>query len=191
MSAEGHKVASLHGAKDPAERDAIIDNFRDGREKVCLFLLTSCYYSPSHLPKVLITTNVISRGIDILQVNMVVNYDLPLMYERNAGGGGQGGHLDNPDIETYIHRIGEMPRVVVSFFRPDTQYPQAGRVVSDVAEFLSTLCTTRKPGCRWSRSRKLLAGRSCESKLTTLMRWNRSVSQLTPPSVILTFCTRK
>ncbi|KAF8120729.1 DEAD-domain-containing protein [Mycena galopus ATCC 62051] len=92
MSAEGHKVASLHGAKDPAERDAIIDNFREGTEKV------------------LITTNVIARGIDILQVNMVVNYDLPLMYERNSGGGGEGGHFDKPDIETYIHRIGRTGR---------------------------------------------------------------------------------
>ncbi|KAF7316613.1 hypothetical protein HMN09_00393800 [Mycena chlorophos] len=93
MTAEGHKVASLHGAKDPAERDAIIDNFRDGREKV------------------LITTNVISRGIDILQVNMVVNYDLPLMYERNTGAGaGPGGSYDRPDIETYIHRIGRTGR---------------------------------------------------------------------------------
>ncbi|KAJ6512976.1 P-loop containing nucleoside triphosphate hydrolase protein [Mycena sanguinolenta] len=92
MSAEGHKVASLHGAKDPAERDAIIDNFRDGREKV------------------LITTNVIARGIDILQVNMVVNYDLPLMYERSSGSGGDGGHFDKPDIETYIHRIGRTGR---------------------------------------------------------------------------------
>lgn len=83
MTAEGHKVASLHGAKDASERDAIIDSFRDGREKV------------------LITTNVIARGIDILQVNMVVNYDLPLMNER-------GNHPNDgkPDIETYIHRIG-------------------------------------------------------------------------------------
>ncbi|KAJ7769029.1 P-loop containing nucleoside triphosphate hydrolase protein [Mycena olivaceomarginata] len=92
MTAEGHKVASLHGAKDPAERDAIIDNFRDGKEKV------------------LITTNVIARGIDILQVNMVVNYDLPLMYERSSGSSGEGGHFDKPDIETYIHRIGRTGR---------------------------------------------------------------------------------
>ena len=34
MTAEGHKVASLHGAKDASERDLIIDNFREGREKV-------------------------------------------------------------------------------------------------------------------------------------------------------------
>jgi ATP-dependent RNA helicase DDX19/DBP5 len=34
MTTEGHKVASLHGAKDAAERDTIIDNFREGRDKV-------------------------------------------------------------------------------------------------------------------------------------------------------------
>lgn len=84
MTAEGHKVASLHGAKDAAERDAVIDQFREGKEKV------------------LITTNVMARGIDVLQVNMVVNYDLPLMNERDRG------VVDSkPDIETYIHRIGE------------------------------------------------------------------------------------
>jgi ATP-dependent RNA helicase DDX19/DBP5 len=83
MTAEGHKVVSLHGAKDAEERDSIIDQFREGREKV------------------LITTNVIARGIDILQVNMVVNYDLPLMNERDKS------QDERPDIETYIHRIGE------------------------------------------------------------------------------------
>ncbi|KAF8907275.1 P-loop containing nucleoside triphosphate hydrolase protein [Gymnopilus junonius] len=86
MTAEGHKVASLHGAKDAAERDAIIDRFREGREKV------------------LITTNVIARGIDILQVNLVVNYDLPLLNERVKGAD------ERPDIETYIHRIGRTGR---------------------------------------------------------------------------------
>lgn len=32
---------------------------------------------------------------------MVVNYDLPLLNER-------GGEAGTPDIETYIHRIGEL-----------------------------------------------------------------------------------
>src|ERR1700753_2135251 len=95
MTAEGHKVISLHGAKDASERDAIIDSFRDGKSKV------------------LITTNVIARGIDISQVNMVVNYDLPLMNERpskdSKGGFGDGRNDGDqrPDVETYIHRIGE------------------------------------------------------------------------------------
>ncbi|KXN92755.1 ATP-dependent RNA helicase DBP5 [Leucoagaricus sp. SymC.cos] len=86
MTAEGHKVASLHGAKDAAERDTIIDAFRQGKDKV------------------LITTNVIARGIDILQVNMVVNYDLPLMNERGTT------NDDRPDVETYLHRIGRTGR---------------------------------------------------------------------------------
>ncbi|TFY76666.1 hypothetical protein EWM64_g7345 [Hericium alpestre] len=92
MTAEGHKVASLHGAKDATERDAIIDRFREGREKV------------------LITTNVIARGIDIQQVNMVVNYDLPLLNERGERGARVSKDDQRPDIETYIHRIGRTGR---------------------------------------------------------------------------------
>ena len=78
MTAEGHKVTSLHGALEVAERDAVMDSFRDGKTKV------------------LITTNVLARGIDVMQVNMVVNYDLPV------DGNGR------PDPETYIHRIGQL-----------------------------------------------------------------------------------
>jgi len=44
---------------------------------------------------------VVARGIDILQVNMVVNYDIPLMNER-----GTSSASDEPDVETYLHRIG-------------------------------------------------------------------------------------
>jgi ATP-dependent RNA helicase DDX19/DBP5 len=76
MVAEGHQVTSLHGAKDTAERDRVIDEFREGKSKV------------------LITTNVASRGLDISQVNMVINYDMP----QDARG--------KPDWETYLHRVG-------------------------------------------------------------------------------------
>ncbi|KWU46697.1 ATP-dependent RNA helicase DBP5 [Rhodotorula sp. JG-1b] len=80
MSAEGHKVVSLHGKLETTERDAVMESFREGKTKV------------------LITTNVIARGIDISQVNMVVNYDLPL--DAN----------NRPDPETYLHRIGRTGR---------------------------------------------------------------------------------
>ncbi|KAF8519569.1 ATP-dependent RNA helicase DBP5 [Gautieria morchelliformis] len=80
MITEGHHVTSLHGAKDARERDQVIDDFRDGKSKV------------------LITTNVLARGIDILQVNMVVNYDMPLTANHQ------------PDVETYLHRIGRTGR---------------------------------------------------------------------------------
>jgi ATP-dependent RNA helicase DDX19/DBP5 len=61
------------------DRDATLDAFRNGTKKV------------------LITTNVIARGIDIQQVNMVVNYDIPKM-------GPEVGF--KVDVENYIHRIG-------------------------------------------------------------------------------------
>ena len=66
-----------------SDRNSIVDGLREGREKV------------------LTTTNVISRGIDVLQVNMVVNYDLPLMNDRE--GTSRDGD-PRPNIETYIHR---------------------------------------------------------------------------------------
>jgi ATP-dependent RNA helicase DDX19/DBP5 len=80
MTADGHIVTVLHGARDTVERDAVMDDFRSGKSKV------------------LITTNVLARGIDVNQVNLVVNYDLPV----DVKGG--------PDYETYLHRVGRTGR---------------------------------------------------------------------------------
>lgn len=56
MNAENHTVACLTGEFEGAQRDIIIDSFRSGQ----------C--------KVLIATNVLSRGIDVQTVSLVVNY---------------------------------------------------------------------------------------------------------------------
>nr|POF08157.1 atp-dependent rna helicase dbp5 [Quercus suber] len=80
MTAEGHNVASLTGALDGADRDAVFSRFREGHAKV------------------LITTNVLARGIDVKTVTMVVNYDIPETADRK------------PDFETYLHRIGRTGR---------------------------------------------------------------------------------
>ena len=82
MEQDGHRVTALHGAKDGAERDALLEDFRNGTSKV------------------LITTNVLSRGIDVSTVSMVVNYDIPM-----KGPGDR-----EPDPETYLHRIGRTGR---------------------------------------------------------------------------------
>ena len=55
-------------------RDDIIQNFRDGNIRI------------------LITTDLLSRGIDISDVNMVINYDIPI------------------NKECYVHRIGRTGR---------------------------------------------------------------------------------
>jgi ATP-dependent RNA helicase DDX19/DBP5 len=82
MEADGHKVSALHGAYEGANRDALLDDFRSGKSKV------------------LITTNVLARGIDVSSVSMVINYDIPM---RGFGD-------KEPDAETYLHRIGRTGR---------------------------------------------------------------------------------
>jgi len=59
MTAEGHTIASLTGGIEGAKRDEVIDKFREGTAKV------------------LITTNVLARGIDVSTVSMVINYVSP------------------------------------------------------------------------------------------------------------------
>lgn len=56
MNEEGHKVVQLTGAFEGSQRDSVIDSFREGKAKV------------------LIATNVLSRGIDVQTVSLVVNY---------------------------------------------------------------------------------------------------------------------
>jgi len=80
LSKDGHAVALLTGELEIEQRADILNRFRDGKEKV------------------LITTNVAARGIDIDQVTIVVNYDMPV------------DHMNKPDFETYLHRIGRTGR---------------------------------------------------------------------------------
>lgn len=51
------------------------------------------------LVQVLITTNVLARGVDVPAVTLVVNYDLPIMHRSRE-----------PDYESYLHRIGRTGR---------------------------------------------------------------------------------
>lgn len=121
MTAEGHQVTSLHGGLETAERDAVMAGFRDGRTKV------------------LITTNVIARGIDVAQVNLVINYDLPL--------DGRG----KPDLDTYLHRIGECISSHSCGFAAEAEL-QVERVDSVDKEFQSTLFTIASRSRTWRRS---------------------------------------
>jgi ATP-dependent RNA helicase DDX19/DBP5 len=106
MVAEGHKVAQLSGALEGPERDRVIDQFRSGEAKV------------------LITTNVLARGIDVQSVTMVINYDVPTM----ANG------ID-ADPETYLHRIGRTGRfgrvgVALTFVHDKASWQQLHAIAS-------------------------------------------------------------
>jgi len=71
----GFRVAALQGDMSQYERQASIDEFRDGRVKV------------------LVATDIVARGIDILSISHVINYDMP------------------DCTDAYIHRIGRTGRI--------------------------------------------------------------------------------
>eukprot|EP00878_Enallax_costatus_P015357 GHUV01016085.1.p1 GENE.GHUV01016085.1~~GHUV01016085.1.p1 ORF type:complete len:457 (+),score=103.79 GHUV01016085.1:581-1951(+) len=77
----GYKITSIQGDMDFADRDRVVGEFRRGETKI------------------LISTDVLSRGFDVSQVTLVVNYDMPV--ERD---------FRTPNYETYLHRIGRSGR---------------------------------------------------------------------------------
>lgn len=75
----------MFGKMDPAERDEIMDLFRKG------------------IAKTIITTNMLARGIDVPEVELVINFDVPILV-------GTGGRVLGGDPESYLHRIGRAGR---------------------------------------------------------------------------------
>ncbi|KAJ3289747.1 Eukaryotic initiation factor 4A-III [Borealophlyctis nickersoniae] len=95
-------VSSMHGDMPQKERDAIMQEFRQGASRV------------------LITTDVWARGIDVQQVSLVINYDLP------------------NNRELYIHRIGRSGRfgrkgVAINFVINDDI-----KILRDIEQYYST-----------------------------------------------------
>ncbi|XP_059649205.1 DEAD-box ATP-dependent RNA helicase 38-like isoform X2 [Cornus florida] len=78
----GYGVTTIQGALKEDDRDKIIEEFKKG------------------LTQVLISTDLLARGFDQKEVNLVVNYDLPVKYETPS----------EPDYEVYLHRIGRAGR---------------------------------------------------------------------------------
>eukprot|EP00933_Yihiella_yeosuensis_P023854 TRINITY_DN18536_c1_g1_i1.p1 TRINITY_DN18536_c1_g1~~TRINITY_DN18536_c1_g1_i1.p1 ORF type:complete len:392 (+),score=76.01 TRINITY_DN18536_c1_g1_i1:94-1269(+) len=67
-------VSTMHAELDQKERDLVMREFRSGSSRV------------------LISTDLLARGIDVQQVSLVINYDLP------------------QNMENYLHRIGRSGR---------------------------------------------------------------------------------
>ena len=74
MMEDGFPVCCIHSNMDKSEREKSFKDFRSGTARV------------------LISSNVTSRGIDIQQVSVVINFDLPR------------------DVHNYLHRIGRSGR---------------------------------------------------------------------------------
>merc|ERR1712164_160928 len=103
MQSRDFIVSAMHGDMDQRERELIMKEFRSGSSRV------------------LITTDLLARGIDVQQVSLVINYDLP------------------KDRENYIHRIGRSGRfgrkgVAINFVTQDDE-----RLLQDIQRFYQTV----------------------------------------------------
>jgi len=102
MHAKDFTVSAMHGDMDQKEREVIMREFRSGSSRV------------------LITTDLLARGIDVQQVSLVINYDLP------------------NNRENYIHRIGRGGRfgrkgVAINFVTEEDK-----RNLHDIEQFYNT-----------------------------------------------------
>lgn len=102
MQSKKFTVSAMHGDMDQKERDIIMKEFRSGSSRV------------------LITTDLLARGIDVQQVSLVINYDLP------------------SNRENYIHRIGRGGRfgrkgVAINFVTDEDL-----RMMRDIEQFYNT-----------------------------------------------------
>ena len=84
LQKDGIKAASIHGDKSQTARQQALNSFK------------------AHKVRVLVATDIAARGIDIYELPLVINFDLP------------------QEAETYVHRIGRtgragMPGVAISF----------------------------------------------------------------------------
>lgn len=74
MKSNGFSVGCMHSSLTKQERESVLQSFVNGNENI------------------LISSNIIARGIDIHQVNLVINFDIP------------------NSVHTYLHRIGRSGR---------------------------------------------------------------------------------
>lgn len=85
---KGHRSGHIHGGLSQGQRQRAMDRFRSGKTKL------------------LVTTDVLGRGIDVDGISHVINYDIP----------------ENP--KDYLHRIGRSGRMnntgkAITFVTPD------------------------------------------------------------------------
>ncbi|CXI93587.1 ATP-dependent RNA helicase DBP5, putative [Plasmodium berghei] len=77
---------------DPKTRDSLMSDFKKG------------------ISKVLICTDLLSRGIDVPSISLVINFDLPYIYQGRITNASDAIANQNVNMETYIHRIGRTGR---------------------------------------------------------------------------------
>ncbi|SHN05406.1 DEAD/DEAH box helicase [Polaribacter sp. KT 15] len=141
-----YKVASIHGDKTQATRNKAIEDFKNKKAHI------------------LIATDVASRGIDITNVDCIINFDMPNV------------------PETYVHRIGRTGRagksgIAFSFCSPDENgyiklienlIERPIKVVTDHPYVINKPKHTKKQPNTISKNKK---GRKSEASKKKKKRW--------------------
>jgi len=86
----GHSAAEIHGNRSLSQRISALEGFKSGKYRI------------------LVATDIAARGIDVKDIEVVINYDLP------------------DQLEDYVHRIGRTGRAgkegrAISFVTPQEQ----------------------------------------------------------------------
>ena len=102
MSEQDFVVSIMHGEMDQVKRDIVMKQFRQGAVRV------------------LITTDLLARGIDVQQVGLVINYELPIQKEN------------------YIHRIGRAGRFGRKGTAINFVLPKDARFLKDIQDHYNT-----------------------------------------------------
>lgn len=96
----GYKVETIHSDRSQAQRRKALANFDKGAANI------------------LVATDVLARGIDVSNVDYVVNYDMPMM------------------AEDYIHRIGRTGRAGEKGFAVSLVSPETEGVLKDIQKLI-------------------------------------------------------
>ena len=96
----GHNVAELHGDRSLSQRKAALEGFKKGTYRV------------------LVATDIASRGIDVKGIELVVNFDLPT------------------DSADYVHRIGRTARAGAEGHAISFAMPQERGGVRDIEKLI-------------------------------------------------------
>ncbi|MBU4376652.1 MAG: DEAD/DEAH box helicase [Candidatus Omnitrophica bacterium] len=106
----GHRVAEIHSDRSLPQRREALEGFKRGKYRI------------------LVATDIASRGIDVIGIELVINYDLP------------------EDVENYVHRIGRTGRAGHEGRAISFATPEQGMDVKSIEKLIKTdLCILEHP----------------------------------------------
>lgn len=100
VASMGHTAAEIHGNRSLSQRREALDGFKNGKYRV------------------LVATDIASRGIDVKGIELVINYDLPM------------------DTADYVHRIGRTARAGAEGHAISFAEPHQKREIRDIENLI-------------------------------------------------------